>query len=69
MNHEAGVARMSRLEKSFNSRMIQWRENVLPLRASFGLSVYAGTDTPEEIMRAADLRLYAHKAKRRANAN
>lgn len=69
MNHESGVARMGKLEKSFNSRMIQWRDKVLPLRASFGLSVYAGTDTPEDIMQAADLRLYAHKAKRRANTN
>jgi GGDEF domain-containing protein len=41
----------------------------LPLRASFGLSVYKGTDTPEVIMKAADLRLYAHKARRRAKQN
>lgn len=69
MDEEVGVGRMSRLEKSFNSRMYQWRDKTLPLRASFGLSVYKGTDTPEVIMKAADLRLYAHKARRRAKQN
>jgi diguanylate cyclase (GGDEF)-like protein len=66
MSEEIGISRMSRLEKSFNSRMMQWRDKVLPLRASFGLSVYAGTDAPESIMKTADLRLYAHKARRKA---
>jgi diguanylate cyclase (GGDEF)-like protein len=65
MDEEIGVGRMNRLDKSFNSRALQWRDKVLPLRASFGLSAYSGTDTPEAIMKAADLRLYAHKARRR----
>ncbi len=65
MNEKIGMNRITRLEKAFNSRIMQWHDATLPLRASFGLSVYVGTDTPEAIMKAADLRLYAHKARRR----
>lgn len=65
MDAEIGVARLSKLEKSFNNRMMQWGEKILPLRASFGFSSYEGTDTLETVMSAADLKLYAHKARRR----
>lgn len=69
MDQETGISRMSRLEKSFNSRIMHWQDKMLPLRASFGLAPYQGTDTPEAIMKTADLRLYAHKASRRAKQN
>jgi len=49
--------------QSFNSRIMHWQDNILPLRASFGLSAYNGGDTPEAILAAADLKLYAHKAR------
>lgn len=68
MNEAVGLKRLIKLEKSFNSRMIQFGDKSLPLRASFGLSAYVGTDTPETIMANADLKLYAHKASRRARA-
>jgi diguanylate cyclase (GGDEF)-like protein len=65
MDEEVGIQRMVKLEKSFNSRMMQWRDKILPLCASFGLSAYEGSDAPEAIMATADLKLYAHKARRR----
>jgi diguanylate cyclase (GGDEF)-like protein len=68
MNESFGLKRLLKLEKSFNSRMMQFGDKSLPLRASFGLSAYTGTDTPETIMANADLKLYAHKASRRARA-
>jgi diguanylate cyclase (GGDEF)-like protein len=64
MDEEAGMRRMDKLEKSFNSRMMQWNDKTLPLRASFGLSAYTGMDTPDAIIEAADLKLYAHKSRR-----
>lgn len=69
MDEEIGVSRMNHLEKSFNSRAMQWCDKMFPLRASFGLSVYTGLGMPDEIMKAADLRLYAHKARRRSAHN
>src|SRR5262249_31672127 len=68
MNENIGLKRLARLEKEFNSRMIQFGDKSLPLRASFGLSPYLGTDTPESILANADLKLYAHKASRRVKA-
>ncbi len=65
MSEETGMMRMRKLEKSFNSRMMQWRDRVLPMRASFGLSAYDGSATPDTIMVSADLKLYASKARRR----
>jgi diguanylate cyclase (GGDEF)-like protein len=69
MDEDIGMDRMNRLEKSFNSRAMQWRDKVLPLRASFGLAAYSSVNVPEEVMKSADLRLYAHKARRRAQQN
>lgn len=67
MDEATGIKRMAKLEKDFNSRMMQWGEKTLPLRASFGLSPYTGQDTPEAILAAADRKLYAHKAKRQGS--
>jgi len=64
MDTDIGTNRLEKLEKSFNSRMMHWQDKVLPLRASFGLSAYTGTDQPESIMSAADLKLYTAKARR-----
>ena len=64
MDEDAGIRRMAKLEKDFNSRMMQWGDKILPLRASFGLSPYTGNDTPEVILASADRRLYANKAAR-----
>lgn len=66
MPEEVGLKRLEKLDKSFNSRMLQFGDRTLPLRASFGMSPYAGTDTPEEVMARADLKLYAHKASRKS---
>lgn len=69
MNEMVGMKRLIKLEKSFNSRIMQFGDKTLPLRASFGLSPYTGTDDPESVLANADLKLYAHKASRRARQN
>jgi len=66
MGEEIGAQRLMKLEKNFNSRMMQFGDKTLPLRASFGLTRYTGTDSPEGILASADLKLYAHKASRRS---
>ncbi len=65
MDEEAGMKRLMKLEKGFNSRLMHFGDKTLPLRASFGLSPYRGIDTPEMILANADLKLYAHKASRK----
>ena len=69
MDEETGLRRVGKLEKSFNSRMMQWRDKILPLRASFGLSHYRGSDVAETVMASADLKLYAHKARHQSIRN
>jgi len=68
MPESMGQTRLAKLENSFNSRTMQTGDHTLPLRASFGLSHYDGMETPETILANADLKLYAHKAARRASA-
>ncbi|MBV8547942.1 MAG: GGDEF domain-containing protein [Alphaproteobacteria bacterium] len=64
MSEEAGRERVSRLEKTFNSRFMQYDDKTLPLRASFGGCFYNGMDTPEVLLSLADAKLYAQKAQR-----
>jgi diguanylate cyclase (GGDEF)-like protein len=65
MNEDTGIKRVARLEKAFNGRVMSFEDKSLPLCASFGLTSYQGTDTPEAILAAADLKLYAQKSRRR----
>ncbi len=64
INKQTGTMRVDKLEKSFNSRMTEWNNKVIPLRGSFGLAPYNGSDEPESVLASADLKLYAHKARR-----
>ena len=68
MDEQTGLRRLARLEHSFNNRMMPFGDRSLPLRASFGLSPYHGHERPEDILAAADAKLYAHKASRRKQA-
>jgi diguanylate cyclase (GGDEF)-like protein len=65
MDENAGLKRLAKLEKSFNGRIVQCGGRTLPLRASFGLSAYGPADAPEAVLATADLKLYAHKARRK----
>jgi diguanylate cyclase (GGDEF)-like protein len=65
MDEEVGRRRLSRLENTFNNRLVQFGDKILPLRASFGLSSYQGSDTPETILEIADRMLYESKADRK----
>ena len=67
MSDDTGMKRLAKLEKAFNGGTALTGDKSLPLAASFGLTAYQGTDTPESIMAAADLKLYAHKARRRSS--
>ena len=76
MGEENGAAQVARLEQSFNKRSMALSSRLsacspqrLPLRASFGLASYAGNDQADAVMRAADARLYTHKARHRVTAS
>jgi diguanylate cyclase (GGDEF)-like protein len=69
MDGATGHERLMKLEKAFNSRILQWEDQAVPLRGSFGLTAYKGHEAPEGVMAAADLKLYAHKAHRAAKVN
>ena len=62
---EAAHARLTALEKAFNSRVMHEQGHSIPLRASFGCACYGAADAIENLMAQADTRLYAHKAQKR----
>lgn len=64
---ENGLMRLNRLDQAFHTRSLTWNGKVLPLRASFGAATYSRGDQPEALLAAADLRLYAQKASRKAH--
>jgi diguanylate cyclase (GGDEF)-like protein len=66
MSETAGLKRVAKIEKSFNGRVFVVDDKVVPLRASFGLAPYQGTDTPEAILTSAEMQLYANKARKLA---
>jgi diguanylate cyclase (GGDEF)-like protein len=63
MDQRTGAKRLAKLEQVFNNRSTLWNGKRLTLRASFGSAPYAGSDNAETILQAADVRLYAHKAR------
>ncbi len=63
---DTGRDRVAALEYAFNNRLAGWNCETAPLRGSFGFAVYSAADTPEAILAAADLKLYAHKANKAA---
>ncbi len=67
MSEDAGLKRLARLEKAFNGSAVSCGGKTLTLAASFGLNAYEGTDAPEAILASADLKLYAHKARRHSS--
>jgi diguanylate cyclase (GGDEF)-like protein len=58
-----GLLRATKLERSFNTKLTKWQNQWLPLRASFGFTVYNGNDVPEALLSSADLKLYAQKTR------
>jgi len=67
MDERTGAKRLAKLEQAFNKRSLVLHERI-PLRASFGFAPYSGLDTAEAVMHAADVRLYAHKARNKMHA-
>jgi diguanylate cyclase (GGDEF)-like protein len=65
IDEKDGARRLARLEQMFNSRSMLWEGRRLVLRASFGMAPYTGGDSVETVTEAADIRLYAHKARNR----
>lgn len=57
--------RFERLDATLNSRVMHNRELSIPLRGSLGFAVIADGETPESLLVAADMKLYANKAQRR----
>ena len=62
MDEKTGAKRLAKLEQAFCKRSVVLHEAV-PFRASFGFAPYTGINTAEDVMHAADIRLYAHKAR------
>ncbi|MDR3449063.1 MAG: GGDEF domain-containing protein [Alphaproteobacteria bacterium] len=63
-----GAKRLAKLEQALRNRSMMWNGRPIALRASFGLACYTAADRPESVMRAADIRLYAHKARNKSPA-
>ena len=63
MDEKAGMKRLMKIEQIFNHRSMLWNGRRVMLRASFGIAAYAGGDSVESVVQAADVKLYAHKAR------
>ena len=67
MDEDDGYARVERLERAFNRSSLFLKESI-PLRASFGCAAYGNGLRAEQVIEAADIRLYAHKARNKTPA-
>ena len=63
---EGGLAKIDTLAALSRAGRLDWRGRPLPLAASFGAVPYGAGDTPDDLIAAADARLYAAKAARKA---
>lgn len=59
------LMRATTIDRAFNSHVILWGETKLPLKASFGTTIFQRDDQVDDIISAADLKLYAHKVRRK----
>lgn len=64
INRDNGFARLFKLDNNLHARSLTLGKRTLPLRVSFGATSYGKDDTPEALLAAADLRLYAKKSRR-----
>lgn len=67
INPKESAARLSKLEKAFNNRVMHSHDLSLPMRGSFGFALVSEQETPESLLIAADMKLYSSKAQRRKN--
>jgi diguanylate cyclase (GGDEF)-like protein len=66
IDYTLGMARLERLDYALHTHSLTWQGAVLPLAASFGGVAFQAGDQPDALLHAADMRLYAAKAKRKA---
>ena len=57
--------RLLDISRDFNCQVVEWGGFVTPLRGSFGMAVFDGARSVEEVMADADSKLYAQKEQRR----
>jgi diguanylate cyclase (GGDEF)-like protein len=69
MSETIGWGRLETLETVFNNSLMSHSGGNIPMRASFGMSSFKGTDNAEAVLAKADLKLYAHKARRRTTTS
>ena len=62
------LARLRMVQRMINATKIEIGAVSFPLSASFGIATYGQGDTPEEVLRRADLAMYADKSERRKAA-
>lgn len=65
INLKAAGARLDKLERTLNGRVMHRNQHSIPLSASFGFAVLSETETPETLLATADSKLYANKARRK----
>lgn len=62
---DQGLARAAALADRINAKDCTWQRTRLPLRASFGAEPFEAGDKQADILRRADIRMYAVKADRK----
>lgn len=59
------IMRATVIERAFGTQHMEWKGQKLPLRASFGTTIFQRGDAIDELMSAADLKLYANKVRKK----
>ncbi|WP_448208661.1 GGDEF domain-containing protein [Azospirillum sp. sgz302134] len=62
---EAGAARAHQMAEQANARHVHWNGAELPIRFSLGIQPYGADDHEDEVIRKADVKMYANKGLRR----
>lgn len=61
----AAGERLDKLDKTLNGRVMHNREHSIPLSASFGFAVLSENETPESLLIAADMKLFANRSRKK----
>ncbi len=65
---ETGAARAVQLADTVRGQHASWNGVALPIRFSIGIHAYTADDQEDEVIRRADVRMYANKGDRRRKA-
>ena len=62
-----GMSQMSRRNRSAKSIPCEFQDKMLPVKVSLGIEAYGPDDTPDELVRRADMAMYYVKRNKKGS--